>query len=137
MVVVPVIVSVVDERQEVTSVTELDELLDRVASDADAVLVELTCEGVVLNIGVGRNDVAVALFRASDGSPWSARTRREPAAVRDGDLTFSKDGRPYSFYPRAAILPAEMREAAREFVRGDGARPSAVAWVAESGDRQG
>ena len=126
-----VLVQFANVHREVDSVVELDDVLDGLAAGDEPVLVELTSGSAVMNVGVGLRDAAVVLFRDADGQPWFARSSVGSSTDSGSDLEFVKNGTPYRFFAHAAIAPAEMREAAREFVRTPGARPSMVTWVSE------
>ena len=129
--VVPVLVSSADVRRKVDSVAELDDVLDGLTADGEPVLVELTGGSVVMNLGIGRQEAAVVLFRDADGRPWSARSGQGWSTDTHADLEFSRNGTSYRFYAHAAVAPSEMREAAREFVRTPGVKPSVLSWVTE------
>jgi hypothetical protein len=131
---VSVLVCFADVRREVDGVAELDEVLDGLAGGGDPVLVELIGGAAVMNLGVGLRDAAVVLFRDPDGRPWCARSGDGSPIVTETDLEFAKNGTRYQFFALAAIAPSEMREAAREFVRIPGARPSVLTWVPEGID---
>ena len=126
-----VLVHFADVHREVGSVVELDEVLDGLAAGDEPVLVELTSGAAVMNVGVGLRAAAVVLFRDADGQPWFARSSLGSSTATGGDLEFVKNGTPYRFFAHAAVAPAEMREAAREFVRTPGVRPSVVMWMSE------
>jgi hypothetical protein len=128
---VSVQVSIADVRREVDSVAELDEVLDELTASGEPTLVELTGRSAVMNVGVGRSDAAVALFRDADGRPWCARSHDGWSTDTGANLEFARNGTPHRFFAHAAVAPAEMREAAREFVRTPGAKPSVFMWVAE------
>lgn len=117
--------------REVDSVAELDDVLDGLAADGEPVLVELTGGSAVMNMGVGRPEGAVVLFRDADGRPWCARSGEGWSTDTHADLEFGRKGTSYRFYAQAAVAPSEMREAAREFVRAPGVKPSVLSWVAE------
>lgn len=120
-----------DVRREVNSVAELDEVLDGLAAAGDPILVELTGGSAVMNLGVGRTDAAVVLFRDADGAPWCARSSNGWSMDTGAELQFAKNGTPYRFFDRSAVAPATMREAARAFFRVPGAKPSVLTWVPE------
>lgn len=133
----PVLVCFGDDRQEVDTSVELDEVLDAVEAAGEPVLVELVGDGAVVNLGIGLPEAAVVLWRDATGTPWSARSRRPPVAAADVELGFAKEGTTYRFFPQAAVQPTEMREIAREFVRSPGSRPTTVDWVAEGAGDDG
>ena len=124
-------VSFADVPREVDSIAELDDVLDGLTAVGEPVLVELTGGSAVMNLGVGRQEGAVVLFRDADGQPWCARSGEGWSTDTHTDLEFGRNGTTYRFYAHAAVAPSEMREAAREFVRAPGAKPSVLSWVAE------
>lgn len=126
-----VLVCFADVRREVDSVTELDEVLDDLAASGGPILVELIGGAAVMNLGVGLRDAAVVLFRDADGRPWCARPGGVSSVDTEAELEFAKNGAQHQFLAHAAVAPSTMREAAREFVRVPGARPSVVEWVPE------
>ena len=132
--VVPVLVSFGDVRREVNSVVELDDALDGLVATNDPILVELAGGAAVMNLGIGFRDAAVAMFLDTDGQPWCARSGDGVTVDGNTELVFAKNGTRHQFFANAAIAPSEMREAAREFVRTPGKRPTRVTWVREGID---
>jgi len=128
---VSVLVCFADVRREVGSVAELDEVLDDLVASDEPILVELIGGAAVMHLGVGLRDAAVVLFRDADGRPWCARPGGVSSVDTEAELAFAKNGVQHQFFAHAALAPSAMREAAREFVRMPGARPSVVTWVPE------
>ena len=113
----------------VQSIAELDDTLDQLeASLTEPSLVALTAGGVGLNIGIGRDDVSVALYLARDGRPMGGWSSTVPKSDRGEDVVFAKDGRRYSFYAEATITPDVARQVARDFVLAPDSLPLSVEW---------
>lgn len=125
-----VLVCSADVRREVDTVAGLDDVLDAIAANGEPILVELAGKSTVMNVGVGRKDVAVVLFRDADGRPWCARSGDDWSNA-GADLEFAKNGTACRFFAHAAVTPTEMRGAARRFVRAPGVMPSVLMWVPE------
>lgn len=119
--------------QTVASIEELDAMLDDIERDGKPVAVELFCPGhddprgdrVLVQIGVGHPDRSFVLFDA-DGV-WGV----EPAMpVASDPIWFDYGGTPTRYGPgRTGCSPSNARQAAREFLAWDGARPSCVEWI--------
>jgi hypothetical protein len=86
---VSVLVCSADVRREVDTVAGLDDVLDAIAANGEPILVELAGKSTVMNVGVGRKDVAVVSFRDADGRPWCARSGDDWSNA-GADLEFAK-----------------------------------------------
>jgi hypothetical protein len=119
-----------DEARDVTTIAELDALLDRLSHLERPTIVELFHEkGTTLAIGVGLGD-SVVVFFGNDGSSWTAAGNLE----RKGDsLVFDFCGEPSEFLPTMALACAVARAAVRSFFE-SGERPNDVVWQGDWGE---
>jgi hypothetical protein len=123
--------------QTVTGVEELDTVLDGIERDGRPVTVDLFDperddpwgDRVLIQIGVGHADRSFVMFDA-DGA-WGL----EPALPLAPDpVWFDYGGTPTEYGPsRTRITPAAARQAAREFLDREGARPTCVEWTTVGG----
>lgn len=115
---------------EVTSLQELDDLLDRLEEEAergDPLIVGLEMpNGASLSLGLGRSE-SVLNYVDSPDPPYYSSLGDEGA---EGSIVFYLDGH-WTELPRSAAIPIEdAREAMRRFFE-TGKRPENVRWQAD------
>jgi Immunity protein Imm1 len=121
-----------EERKEVTSVEELDRELDDLAvlwrADGHARGVDLWIDKdlcLLLVVGGTYSTLWWQDFRAQSSRACASKGTLAP----DGPVEhLASNGQLDFFKPEHAIEPNLAREAAREFVRTGGERPTCVAW---------
>ncbi len=110
----------------------IENLLDTIHQTAsEPVLVRLETTEASLSLGLGRNDLSVALYLDADNNPWHAQgdpnlSPTEPIGFASHDHQHA-----YSFYPEAAVALETARAAARAFVLQPSERPATVTWIPE------
>lgn len=109
----------------------IERLLDSIHAANERVLVRLETTQASLSIGLGQNDLSVALYVDTDNKPWHALgepnlTPAEPIAFASPDNQHD-----YEFNPEAAVTLETARAAARGFVLQPSERPTSVTWMPE------
>ncbi len=106
--------------------------LDRIHQTAiTPVLVRLEANRASLSIGLGRNDLSVALYLDTDNKPWHATG--DARLDVDGTISFTSPDRQhdYEFNPEAVISLESARATARAFVLQPATQPTTVTWMPE------
>lgn len=118
----------IDQSAEVSTVEELDELLDHLATqarDQGMIVQAATCSGRTLAIGLGREESVLTYFDDNGDSFTSVGVRD-----REDYLSFEFGGDISEFLGAKAVPESAARAAAREFFK-EGKRPELVQWEKE------
>ena len=109
----------------------VERLLDSIHAANEPVLVRLEANQASLSIGLGRNDLSVALYLDTDNRPWHAAG--DARLDVDGTISFTSPDHQhdYEFNPQAFISLDSARATARAFVLQPLTRPSTVTWTPE------
>lgn len=121
-----------DRRSEVSTVEEMDLILDRLTSEAKRVGMPIGVQlelgsGSAMTIGVGGEESHVEFLSPSDG-PMVVGCRG-PWQGKEGDeiVRFSFGGEYSEIQKRYTVPIAQAREALREFMRTN-LRPNSIPW---------
>jgi hypothetical protein len=109
----------------------IERLLDSIHAASEPVLVRLETTQARLSIGLGRNDLSVALLLDHDNQPWHALG--DPNLTASESIVFASpdDRHGYDFHSEAAISIETARAIARAFVLQPATRPTVATWTPE------
>ena len=110
----------------------IENLLDTIHHTTSApALVRLEAKDASLSLGLGRDDLSVALYLDADNKPWHALGNPELAPSEPIVFTSHDQQYKHDFYPEAAIALEAARAAARAFILEPSKRPTTVTWIPE------
>jgi len=101
------------------------------------VLVQIQTTQTTLSIGLGRKDLAVALYLDAENTPWHALGR--PELTHSEPISFANPTgqNDYHFAPTAAITVQAARATAQAFLHQPTTRPTNVTWAPEGNPELG
>ncbi|MDW3178726.1 MAG: Imm1 family immunity protein [Acidimicrobiia bacterium] len=110
----------------------IERLLDAIHQTATApALVRLETKHASISLGLGRNDLSIALHLDTGNKAWHALGNADLASGKPIAFASPDHQHEYDFFPEAAVTLDTARAAARAFVLEPLEQPSAVTWISE------